>query len=71
MATFANTRLGGGTAGMSGWGHGTVHMELSRGQSWGRLAASRVRLLAALLHSLKESSAMVSWDRRQQEVSDA
>lgn len=69
MATFANTSpglgLGGGTAGMSGWGHGTVHMELSRGQGQGRLAASRVRLLAALLHSL------VSWNRRQQEVSDA
>lgn len=56
---------------MSGWGHGTVHMELSRGQGRGRLAASRVRLLAALLHSSKESNTTVSWDRRQQEVSDA
>lgn len=67
MATFVNASpgpgLGDGTAGVSGWGHGTVHM--SRGWGWGRLAASRVRLLAALLHSSKESSTTVGWDRRQ------
>lgn len=73
MATFANAGPapvpGGDTPGVPGWGRGAAQVAPSRG--WGRLAAGRVRLLAAPLRSSKESSTTASRGRRREEVSEA
>lgn len=74
-AMLASTRPplvpgGGDTPGVPRWGCRAVQVAASRAWGRGGLAAGRVRLLAAPLHSSKESGA-ASRGRRRQEVSEA